>query len=233
VDLQAILDAGWADPAALTRQELAAAEQFWIARRADDQRLEAARAHAGDLVRTWTGRVPRDVGSFGTRLNLDSSDLDLGIGYPVSEREQLMGVLADRAAFKGERFTRFNTTRLVYAFVCDGVEIDLSALTEEDFTVACRMLDQIEAGMTRDERIAHTWVKHQLRTAGRMEEYAAWKLVVYARYCPEFTWVPIPEPASTTRHTPAIALPGERLDLDEAASQPISAASSATRPGSA
>jgi len=57
------------------------------------------------------------------------------------------------------------------------------------------MLDQIEAGMSEQERIAHTWVKHLLRVAGRMREYAEWKLVVYARFCPEFNWVPIPERA--------------------------------------
>jgi len=26
-----------------------------------------------------------------------------------------------------------------------------------------------------------------------MSEYAEWKLVTYSRFCPEFTWVPIPE----------------------------------------
>jgi len=34
---------------------------------------------AADVER-WTGRIPRDVGSFGLRLNLATSDLDLGIG---------------------------------------------------------------------------------------------------------------------------------------------------------
>jgi hypothetical protein len=52
--------------------------------------------------------------------------------------------------------------------------------------------------MSRDERVVHTWVKHQLRQTGRLEDYANWKLVVYARYCPEFNWVPIPEPPADT-----------------------------------
>ncbi|MGH3700754.1 MAG: hypothetical protein ACRDQY_15050 [Pseudonocardiaceae bacterium] len=37
------------------------------------------------------------------------------------------------------------------------MDIDLSALTEDDFVVACRMLDDIEASTTEQERIAHTW----------------------------------------------------------------------------
>ena len=68
---------------------------------------------------------------------------------------------------------------------------------EEDFTVACRMLDQIEQTMTLEERVCHTWVKYLLRGQGCLDEYAAWKLVTYRRFCPEFNWVPIPEKAST------------------------------------
>ena len=75
--------------------------------------------------------------------------------------------------------------------------MDLSALTVEDFAVACRMLDDIEAAMTERERIAHTWVKRLLRSAGRIDEYAQWKLVTYARFCPEFTGCPSPSRCDT------------------------------------
>ena len=50
-----------------------------------------------------------------------------------------------------------------------------------------------QATMTEQEQIAHTWIKHLLHSSGRMNEYAEWKLVTYARFCPEFSWVPIPE----------------------------------------
>lgn len=195
MDLDVVLAKGWADPADFTPLEFAAASDFWHQRREDDARLHAVRTRASDLIIRWTGRTPRDVGSFGTQVNLDSSDLDLGIGCPVNQRGMLTAALEGRATFRGERYTSFSTTRLVYSFAVDGIEIDLSALTAEDFAIACRMLDQIEAGMSRDERIVHTWVKHRLRATGRTEDYAKWKLVVYARYCPEFNWVPIPEHA--------------------------------------
>ncbi|WP_329423736.1 hypothetical protein OG339_24815 [Streptosporangium sp. NBC_01495] len=193
--LEAIMAAGWAVPESFTAEEFRRAEAFWQARRAEDERLLRVRAAAAHLVESWTGHPPRDVGSFGIQLNLETSDLDLGIGYPVADREKLMAALAPHAAFKGERHTRFTTTRLVFSFEVDGVEIDLSALTEEDFVVACRMLDEIDTGMSRQERIAHTWVKHLLRATGRTQEYAVWKLATYSRYCPEFNWVPISEPA--------------------------------------
>lgn len=206
LDLAAVLVAGWADPQAFPATEFARAEVFYQERRWHDDALLATRAKAASLIQECTGRASRDVGSFGLRLNLQSSDLDLGIGYPVDQRDSLVERLAGRTSFKGERVTRFpaaeradgtagTTTRLVFAFTVDGVDIDLSALTEEDFAVACRMLDDIEVNMTERERIAHTWVKHLLRSAGRIEDYARWKLVTYARYCPEFNWVPIPERA--------------------------------------
>ncbi|ORT61934.1 hypothetical protein [Streptomyces sp. CB03238] len=199
LDLSAITAKKWADPADFPADEFQRATAFYEAMRAHDDHLLKVRAEASDLIKQWTGRVPRDVGSFGTRLNLETSDLDLGIGFPVDQRDELMHALVDegRATFLGERKTSFSTTRVVFSFHVAGIEIDLSALTEEDFAVACRMLDQIDAEMTRPERIAHTWVKHLLRESGRLEEYAAWKLVTYARYCPEFNWVPIPEKADS------------------------------------
>ncbi|MCM3883115.1 hypothetical protein [Frankia sp. R82] len=193
LDLDAIRAKGWADRSDVPDAEFARAEAFYVSMRAHDARLHAVRAKASELIENWTGHQPRDVGSFGTGLNLETSDLDLGIGYPVERRGELMAALEGQARFLGERYTSFSSTRLVFAFTVDEVEIDLSALTVDDFAVACRMLDQIDTAMSHDERVCHTWVKHLLRRSGRLDDYAAWKLVTYARFCPEFHWVPIPE----------------------------------------
>ena len=193
LDLAVLLAKGWADRDDFPDTEYDQALAFYQTMREYDDRLHHVRARASGMIEEWTGRVPRDVGSFGTRLNLETSDLDLGIGYPVGDRGYLMTALAGCTQFLGERYTRFSTTRLVFAFAVDGVQIDLSVLTEDDFTVACRMLDQIDQTMTADERVCHTWVKYLLRARGRLDDYAAWKLVTYRRFCPEFNWVPIPE----------------------------------------
>lgn len=199
MNIDAILAAGWVTPADLGVAEYERAVEFWQARRAHDAHLHDVREKATAMIQEWTGLAPRDVGSFGTQVNLDSSDLDLGIGCAVEDRPTLLTVLDGHAALKGERWTRATSSRLVFTFTVEEIEIDLSALTVDDFAVACRMLDQIEAGMSRAERIAHTWIKHRLRETGRLEDYARWKLVVYAKYCPEFNWVPIPEhPATAT-----------------------------------
>lgn len=193
LDLEAVCAKGWVERSDLTEAEFGRAVEFYAAMRRHDGRLEEVRATAAQMVTQWTGRVPRDVGSFGIGLNLEASDLDLGIGLAPEQRPELFEALEGHARFLGERQTRFSTSRLVFAFEVDGVEIDLSALTEEDFVVACRMLDQIGRSMTHQERVCHTWVKHLLRTAGRLDAYASWKLTTYARFCPEFNWVPIPE----------------------------------------
>lgn len=195
LDLDAVIAAGWADPALFSPQEYERAAAFYAKQRRRDARLLTIRKQAATSIEEWTGCTPRDVGSFGLRLNLETSDLDLGIGYPTDQREEIVQTLQAHAAFKGERRTRFTTTRLVFAFACEGVDVDLSVLTDEDFAVACRMLDTIDATMTEPERIAHCWVKHLLHEQGRLDDYAAWKLVTYARFCPEFHWVPIREHA--------------------------------------
>jgi hypothetical protein len=196
LDLSAILASGWVVRGDFPAEEYGCALAFYEAMRQHDSRLSLVRQKASAMIEGWTGRVPRDVGSFGTRLNLETSDLDLGIGYPVDDRHHLMATLASCTEFLGERHTRFSTTRLVFAFTLDGVQIDLSALTEDDFAVACRMLSQIDETMTFDERVCHAWVKHLLRAQERLEDYAAWKLVTYRRFCPEFNWVPIPAKAT-------------------------------------
>lgn len=193
LDIDAVLAARWADPAVFSDAEFIEAEKFWRGLREQDVRLLAIRSQAMDSIRSWTGCLARDVGSFGLQLNLETSDLDLGIGYPVAQRAVVIDQLQRHADFLGERKTRFSTDRLVFAFQIEGVDIDVSVLTSEDFPVACRMLDEITTIMTEQEKIAHTWVKHLLREAGRMREYAEWKLVTYARFCSEFHWVPIPE----------------------------------------
>ena len=193
LDLKAITGKGWAERSDFSEEEFERAAALYAQMRSHDEHLLRVRTDAAAMIEEWTGCEPRDVGSLGTRLNLETSDLDLGIGFPAEERDRLMTGLADHTSFLGERYTSFSTTRLVFSFRLHGIEIDLSALTVEDFTVACRMLGQIDTGMGEEERIAHTWVKHLLRSSGRLEEYASWKLVTYARYCPEFNWVPIPE----------------------------------------
>lgn len=191
-DLAAILAKGWALRADFPVAEYERALKFYGSMRTHDERLAGVQEKASVMIEAWTGSVPRAIGSFGAQLNLETSDLDLGVGHPVDGRAALKAALVPHARFEGEWQTRLSTTRLVFAFTVDGVEIDLNALTEDDFAVACRMLDQIDS-MTIEERVCHTWVKYLLRAQGRRQDYAGWKQVTYRRFCPEFSWVTAPE----------------------------------------
>jgi hypothetical protein len=93
LNLNAVLAAGWADPGDFPPEEFARAETFWESQRRQDKKLLATRAKAAQQIQEWTGRTPRDVGSVGIQTNLETSDLDLGIGYPAAERAQLIGTL--------------------------------------------------------------------------------------------------------------------------------------------
>jgi hypothetical protein len=79
LDLDAILAARWVDPAVFPAGEFVRVEAFYRERREQDDALLGVRAKAASLIREWTGRDSRDVGSLGLRLNVESSDLDLGI----------------------------------------------------------------------------------------------------------------------------------------------------------
>jgi len=45
---------------------------------------------------------------------LETSDLDLGIGFPVEHRDRLVAALDGHTVFKGERVTRFPAAEQVY-----------------------------------------------------------------------------------------------------------------------
>jgi hypothetical protein len=111
LDLTALAAKGWANRSDFPETEYARALEFYQAMRAHDGRLHQVRAQAAGRIEQWTGRVPRDVGSFGTRLNLETSDLDLGIGYPVEDRAALMAVLSLRAVRLPPATTRGGLSR--------------------------------------------------------------------------------------------------------------------------
>jgi hypothetical protein len=50
--------------------------------------------------------------------------------------------------------------------------------------------------------------------------HATWKLVVYARYCPEFNWVPITEIPTDPHSEKPITLPDLAADLSQAGTSP-------------
>jgi hypothetical protein len=182
----AALREGWPAPGTLSARDRADAVRFYQAVRARDAALERVLSQAGALVGTWTGCVPREIGSFGLRANLPDSDLDLGIGYPPRSRENVIALLSEHAAFLGDQPTRFGPRRLAFALSLHSVRIDITALPEPQFASACRLAEQAAAAMTDTERADYTWIKHLLASADEREALAAWKLAPYAHLRPGF-----------------------------------------------
>lgn len=166
-------------------------EMFYDSIRAQDPRLAAIEAKAIKKVGELIGNTAIDVGSFGLLLNLPESDLDLAVGVPPSDAPRALAILRAAMQFKGERKTSAATTRHIFAFAVDDVEIDLGVLPETDLRILEQGLNRCRAGMTRAERIEHVWKKWQLKKANRRAEYARLKLEPYRQFCPSFLWTPI------------------------------------------
>ena len=177
----------------ISKEDWKQAVEFYNNIRSYDGRILELEERAVAYVFELAGYKAEDVGSFGLKLNLPDSDLDLAIGVPVTDRDRVLNILRTHLKYKGERITRDSSTRHVFGLSIDGVEIDLGVLPDDDFSLLCESLEQCRREMTQEERIEHVWRKNTLKKEGRRLEYATLKLLPYARFCPTFRWVPILE----------------------------------------
>ncbi len=162
--------------------------------RDDDERLATIEGRAVNFIRQCTAYEPLDVGSFGLMLNIPGSDLDLSMGVDDNDVDRVQKILSNQGLkFKGERITRPNTVRYVFAMSLENVEIDIAVLKREDFQLIIRGLEQCRRELTERERIIHVYKKLVLKRQGNKETYAKFKLASYIKYCPGFCWVPIVE----------------------------------------
>jgi hypothetical protein len=159
--------------------------------RAHDQRLHAVAAQAAALVRGWTGYPSALLGSFSLGLNVDTSDLDLGLAVHPHALASVAGCLDGPARFKGERRSTPTSTRLVFGASVDGVSIDIVLLPPADHQILLTALARCRQQMPHPDKFRHVWHKHLLRQAGHRQAYEVFKLGPYLRYCPEFTWTPV------------------------------------------
>jgi len=170
-------------------QQQAAAHHQRI--RAHDRRLHAVAAQAATLVRAWTGYPAELLGSFSLGLNVDTSDLDLGLGVHPHALARVAGCLDGPTRFKAERRSTPTSTRLVFGATVDNTSIDIVLLPPADYQTLLAALARCRQQMPHYEKVRHVWHKHLLRQAGHHHAYEVFKLGPYRRYCPEFTWTPV------------------------------------------
>jgi hypothetical protein len=159
--------------------------------RAHDQRLHTVAAQGAGLVSGWTGYPSALLGSFSLGLNVDTSDLDLGVAVHPHALGRVAGCLDGPARFKGERRSTPHSTRLVFGASVAGVSIDIVLLPPADYHTLLTALARCRQQMPHHDKIRHVWHKHLLRQAGHRHAYEVFKLGPYRRYCPEFTWTPV------------------------------------------
>ncbi|WP_327749788.1 hypothetical protein [Streptomyces europaeiscabiei] len=184
LDLRTIVGHGWVESDHFTTVEAERARRFWHAIRAQDAALARIRQQAGSLVQRRTGADWCDFGSLGLHLNLPGSDVDLGAAVARDQWPHVRAALADSIDCLGVVRTPFGSVRLAFSWRTGESMVDLSVVTPDTYEEARRMLVRIDTGITRDDRIRYTWVKHLLHVSGWKEEYAAWKLAPYRRFCP-------------------------------------------------
>lgn len=187
LDLESIVARGWALAEDFAPAELARASRLWCHVRSMDTALAGVRDRAGHTVHLLVKSEWSDFGSHGLRLNLPGSDIDLGVGVKRDEWSRVQASLSKNANFLGIERTPFASTRMVFQWWIGESLVDLSVVTPEAYRDARNMISAIDAGMTQEDRIRFTWIKHQLKTSGNREEYAAWKLAPYRRFCPGYT----------------------------------------------
>jgi hypothetical protein len=177
----------------LNEDEYSKALALYTDIRNDDKRLAAVEDEAISIIQKITGYVAIDVGSFGLQLNLEGSDLDIAIGVPKLDESRVLNALTEKFKYKGKRRTSTTTERHLFGFFVRGVEIDVGVLPDSDFHDLSAALQNYHREITLEEKVTHVWHKYQLKVAGKKQEYAKLKLYPYARFCPEFEWVPILE----------------------------------------
>jgi hypothetical protein len=186
LDLAIILDEKWVDLSAFSAVEALQAADFYRTIRRRDSQLVRARAAAVRDTLALTGLRAVEIGSFGIQLNLNTSDLDLGVGCRGEELDRLTLALSPRFRPLGWQPTRFSNLRFAFAAEYENVSVDLSVLSPQDFMQACRMHQRIAESMSQSERIAYTWVKHLLFVSGAWDAYERWKCAPYLRFCSGF-----------------------------------------------
>jgi hypothetical protein len=159
--------------------------------RAHDQRLHTVAAQAAGLVCGWTGYPCELLGSFALGLNVDTSDLDLGVAVHPHALARIAGCLDGPARFKGERRSTPTSTRLVFGATVANTSIDIVLLPPGDYQTLLTALARCRQQMPHHDKVRHVWHKHLLRQASHRHAYEVFKLGPYRQYCPEFTWTPV------------------------------------------
>ncbi|WP_042434118.1 hypothetical protein [Streptacidiphilus anmyonensis] len=185
-DLRCVLDAGWVQLDDLHPQERRRAARFYADRAPGHQYLAGVQHAAQAVCERWTGNRPHPMGSSYAGTALDSSDIDLYAPMPnrCVGLGDLRELLAGRAAYRKTRPGPTGEDRHLFSYTEGATRIDLNFVPPSDYRLALTVVQEIAAGLTTEDRIAHTWIKHLLHEQSEEEAYDHWKTTMRLRTSP-------------------------------------------------
>jgi hypothetical protein len=179
---------------------------FYFSIRENDAKLSLIERNSLSFLKEWTGCDGINVGSFGLLLNISSSDIDIGIGANPDDIERIRQSLEEKGClFKAERVTRkidqegLCTSRFVYLFQIDGIDIDISVYLDTDLKILSQGLFKCRKEMSLEDRIEHVWQKNELKLSGNVSGYANYKIEPYEKFCKGFLWKPLEDKLQSSK----------------------------------
>ncbi|WP_042370262.1 hypothetical protein [Streptacidiphilus neutrinimicus] len=182
-DLDAVLAVGWVDLGHLAPGERRLASRFYETAAVDRARLRAVQEVARSSYEEWTGSRPHPMGSSYAGTALGCSDIDLYAPMPegCGSLGELETLLAGRAVYRKTRPGPTGEDRHLFSYHEGGTRVDLNFVPPSDYRLALAVVHEIRRGLTREDRVAHTWVKHLLQERAADDSYDAWKTAMRLR----------------------------------------------------
>ncbi|MEZ0065548.1 hypothetical protein ABIA32_001544 [Streptacidiphilus sp. MAP12-20] len=185
-DLNAVLAVGWVDLGHLAPGERRLASRFYETVAVDRARLRAVQEAARSSCTVWTGSRPHPMGSSYAGTALGCSDIDLYAPMPAScvNLGQLEVLLTGRAVYRKTRPGPTGEARHLFGYLEGGTRVDLNFVPLSDYRLALTVVHEIRSGLSREDRVVHTWIKHLLQEREDHDAYDAWKTSMRLRCSP-------------------------------------------------
>jgi hypothetical protein len=181
-----VTGAGWVQLDDLHPEERQLAVDFYIACDQVRHALADIQETAQLACEQWTGNRPHPMGSSYAGTALSSSDIDLYAPLPklCGSLDDLRQLLAGRAVYRKTRPGPTGQDRHLFSYTQAATRVDLNFVPADDYRLALTVVHEIATGLTEEDRIAHTWVKHLLHARGDDEGYDLWKTAMRLRMSP-------------------------------------------------
>ncbi|MEZ0064983.1 hypothetical protein ABIA32_000971 [Streptacidiphilus sp. MAP12-20] len=194
-------DMGWVKLDDLHPEERQLATGFYLACGQVRHALTDMQEKAQAACEQWTGNRPHPMGSSYAGTALSSSDIDLYAPLPKQSGslDDLRKLLNGHAAYRKTRPGPTGQDRHLFSYTQAATRVDLNFVPADDYWLALTVVHEIATGLTDEDRIAHTWIKHLLHARGDEDGYDRWKTAMRLRMSPTLRALVAPGEAGCLR----------------------------------